>query len=256
MSGGVGQIGVSGSGGSRDVDLTIDVTGVLPIANGGTAGATAAAARTALSAAASGVNTDITSVYLNNTGLKIKDTNASHGLIIAPNSNITADRTLNLITGDADATINAAPAAFFAYLPSAVSNVTGTGTVFQLGSGTALTEVFDRGGDFDPATGTFTARHTGYHRFEACVHMIGCTISTFAQLQVVASNRDVYLALPARPAGSSTWSVNGSTLIDMEAGDTAVFKVIAGGEAGNTVDVYGSNSPYTTWVSGHYVCPY
>jgi len=43
---------------------------------------------------------------LPNTGLHILDTNASHDLIIAPGSNITADRTLTLTTGDADATIS------------------------------------------------------------------------------------------------------------------------------------------------------
>ena len=53
-------------------------------------------------AAGSGANTDITSIYLNNTGLKIKDTNASHGLIIRPGSDITADRTLTITTGDAN----------------------------------------------------------------------------------------------------------------------------------------------------------
>jgi hypothetical protein len=37
-----------------------------------------------------------------NTGLKIEDTNASHLLTIAAGSNITADRTLTLTTGDAD----------------------------------------------------------------------------------------------------------------------------------------------------------
>lgn len=37
-----------------------------------------------------------------NTGLHILDTNASHDLIIAPGSNITADRTLTIITGDQD----------------------------------------------------------------------------------------------------------------------------------------------------------
>jgi hypothetical protein len=40
-----------------------------------------------------------------NTGLHILDTNASHDLIIAPGSNITADRTLTLTTGDADRTL-------------------------------------------------------------------------------------------------------------------------------------------------------
>ena len=40
-----------------------------------------------------------------NTGLHIFDTNASHDLIIAPGSNLTADRTLTLTTGDADRTL-------------------------------------------------------------------------------------------------------------------------------------------------------
>lgn len=66
---------------------------------------TAAAARTTLGAAASGANTDLTSVYLNNTGLKVKDTDASHGLSIVPGSNLTADRALTVTTGDADRTL-------------------------------------------------------------------------------------------------------------------------------------------------------
>lgn len=40
-----------------------------------------------------------------NTGLHILDTNASHDLIIAPGSNITADRTLTVTTGDSDRTL-------------------------------------------------------------------------------------------------------------------------------------------------------
>lgn len=44
-------------------------------------------------------------VTLGNTGLHLLDTNASHDLIIAPGSDITADRTLTLTTGDANRTI-------------------------------------------------------------------------------------------------------------------------------------------------------
>jgi hypothetical protein len=55
--------------------------------------------------ALAGANTDITSVYLNNTGLKIKDTNASHGLSIVPGSDLSVDRTLTVTTGDADRTL-------------------------------------------------------------------------------------------------------------------------------------------------------
>ena len=46
------------------VSLTSNVTGALPVANGGTGATTAGAARTSLSAAASGANTDITSIAL------------------------------------------------------------------------------------------------------------------------------------------------------------------------------------------------
>lgn len=67
--------------------------------------ANAATALTTLGAAASGANTDLTSIYLNNTGLKVKDTNASHGLTIKPGSDLTADRTYTVTTGDADRTL-------------------------------------------------------------------------------------------------------------------------------------------------------
>lgn len=86
---------------------------------------TAAAARTTLGAAASGANTDLTSVYLSNTGLKVKDTNASHGLSIVPGSNITADRTLTVTTGDADRTLTLAGDATV----SGTSSGTNTGDV-------------------------------------------------------------------------------------------------------------------------------
>ena len=67
--------------------LTSGVTGTLPIASGGTAATTAAGARTALGAAASGANSDITSL----TGIT--------GLINeAQGSNIASASTINLTT--------------------------------------------------------------------------------------------------------------------------------------------------------------
>jgi len=44
-------------------------------------------------------------ILLDNDGLHLLDTNASHDLIIAPGSDLTADRTLTLTTGDAARTI-------------------------------------------------------------------------------------------------------------------------------------------------------
>ena len=50
----------------------------------------------------------MTTLTLPNTGLHILDSNATHDLIIKPGSNLTADRTLTLTTGDADRTISVA----------------------------------------------------------------------------------------------------------------------------------------------------
>ena len=47
----------------------------------------------------------ITLVTLGNTGLHLFDTDASHDLIVSPGSNLTADRTLTITTGDADRTL-------------------------------------------------------------------------------------------------------------------------------------------------------
>lgn len=84
------------------------VTGItdLAIADGGTGASSAANARSNLGAAASGANTDITSLTLGNTGLAIADTNASHNLTIKPGSDLTLARTLTITTGDADRTLD------------------------------------------------------------------------------------------------------------------------------------------------------
>jgi len=52
--------------------------------------------------------TGMTTLTLPNTGLHILDTNASHDLIIAAGSDLTADRTLTFTTGDANRTVTLA----------------------------------------------------------------------------------------------------------------------------------------------------
>lgn len=54
--------------------------------------------------AASGANTDITSVLLNQTGLVVKGA-TSNALTIKPNETLSAARTLNIVTGDASRTL-------------------------------------------------------------------------------------------------------------------------------------------------------
>lgn len=106
--------------------------------------ADAATARGTLSAAKSGANTDVTSVALSNTGLTVKDTDASHTLAIVPGSNLTADRTLTVVTGDAnrsltlgsDVSITTAGAALLDDVDAAAQRTTlGLGTVATQAAG-------------------------------------------------------------------------------------------------------------------------
>lgn len=50
-------------------------------------------------------NLSYTQIGFANTGLRIKDSDGSHDLIIAPGSNLSANRTLTVTTGDADRTV-------------------------------------------------------------------------------------------------------------------------------------------------------
>jgi hypothetical protein len=87
-------------------------------------------------------------VTLTNTGLHLLDTNASHDLIIAPGSNLTADRTFTVTTGDADRTLTL----------TGDATISGTNTGDQTSvTGNAGTVTFaDAGGD----TTTFIALGT------------------------------------------------------------------------------------------------
>ena len=78
---------------------------------------------TSLTLSASGIKItaplNLSSIILDNTGLGIKDTDASHTLTIKPGSDLTANRTLTVTTGDLDRTLNLIPDTGWA-----VSNVT------------------------------------------------------------------------------------------------------------------------------------
>ena len=119
-----------------------------------------AAVRSAISAAASGANTDVTSVYLNNTGLKVKDTNATHGLSIVPGSDLTADRTLTITTGDANRALTL----------SGDATINGTNT----GDQSAATQAEQETGS---STSVFVSPGRQQYHASACKGWVNCGVS-------------------------------------------------------------------------------
>lgn len=90
----------------NDVSRTIDLSGNLTVSGAATVSGTNTGDQTlgSLGAAASGANTDITSVLLNQTGLVVKGA-SSNALTIKPNETLSVGRTLNIVTGDASRTL-------------------------------------------------------------------------------------------------------------------------------------------------------
>ena len=79
--------------------------------------------------------TGLLSLTLPNTGLRLLDTNASHSLIFAPGSDLTANRTLTVTTGDADRTLTLSGNATLSGTNTGDQTVTLTGDVTGSGTG-------------------------------------------------------------------------------------------------------------------------
>ncbi len=140
---------------------------------------------------------------------------------------------------------------FLAYLPSSDTNVTGNAATYTLGSVTALTEVFDRGTNFN-TNGTFTAPVTGRYQLSVGTRITGCTIATTGTININTSNRGFQTSIQ-RPAGSTYFQPSLSVLADMDAADTFTCTILSLGEAGETDDILGSASP-STFMSGSLLC--
>lgn len=150
--------------------------------------------------------------------------------------------------------LNTTRCAFLAYLGSTVNNVSGDGTVFTIGTSTALTEVFDQGNNFN-TNGTFTAPVTGKYWLQVTALLTGGSVISGANLKIVTTARTYRSIIPNGPTPSST-NVVGSciTIADMSSGDTATFTIDTTDSGGKIDDLIGGASPYLTWVSGYLVC--
>jgi hypothetical protein len=155
---------------------------------------------------------------------------------------------------------------FFGYSAATAADVSGAGVLYQLGSASALTTLYDFSGGFFPGDGlgtpaSFTAPVTGYYS-------LSMTVSTSWADGTNASSSFYYISsgantwylsqqsgTPASPPGSPPYldTASGSALINMTIGDVAVFNVVIGsvGLGAQNISVTGAAAPlYVTYVSG------
>lgn len=135
--------------------------------------------------------------------------------------------------------------AFLAYQASLQTNATGNGTAYQLGSTTDLTEIYDQGSNFNPATGTFTAPTSARYHFDMNAQLNAITTASQFLGQITTSNRN-YIGINDYAVAVALKTVSVSSDIDMDIGDTAVAVLYAAGQGADTVGVYGeATNPYT-----------
>jgi hypothetical protein len=141
--------------------------------------------------------------------------------------------------------------AFSAYLGAQVTNVTGNGATWTLGTTTALTEIFDQNADFN-TNGTFTAPVTGRYWLRGFVAVSGITVSmTPGSITIVTSNRS-YQAGKVDPGASHTFQMG--VFADMDAADTATVTIILSNGSGDTADADGGATPIVTYFGGFLSC--
>ena len=154
-----------------------------------------------------------------------------------------------VMTADGERTLPLQPA-FAAYLGTADTNVTGDGTDYMFGSGNALTEVFDRGGDF-VTTGTFTAPVDGIYELSFALRLTNVTSGHLSGNHRITTSNLTWRTLTFNPFncfgnGGGVGFTN-HCLADMDQGDTATFNIQV---SGSTQTVGVTATAGFSWCSG------
>jgi hypothetical protein len=147
---------------------------------------------------------------------------------------------------------------FCAFLPSGLTDQTGDGTNVSLGAvTTALTELYDIGGNFNPGDGagaaaTFTAPVTGKYMLIMSVLYQQVTSSHQPQITILTTARN-YTNGNYGSGATGNQPLFFSVIADMTATDTATFRCTVSGST-KTVDIYGAtSSDMRTFVQGYLI---
>ena len=147
----------------------------------------------------------------------------------------------------------------FSYFLAATTNydLTGDGTVYQLGSGLyPLTKIFDQGNNFN-VNGTFTAPVTGVYQITAMVVFSTNSLADMDRVTLAISTtlRTYYPVSIKNADTSEDINISGTVLADMTAGDIAVVNVSCYESPSNkSVAIVGNASLFLTGIQGHLVC--
>jgi hypothetical protein len=136
---------------------------------------------------------------------------------------------------------------FSAYLPSDISNATGNGAVYTLGT-SPLTIIFDQNSNFTTG-GVFTAPVTGVYLFNFAAYFINCVSASDLLLQFLYTSGATNFQIKRDPS-SMDYSNIVAFILKMTAADTCVFRLLVSGEAGDTDTLLSIN----TFISGYLLC--
>jgi hypothetical protein len=141
------------------------------------------------------------------------------------------------------------PSAFASVVTAQIPNVTGDGTEYRI---VFNSELYDYLGEYNNATGTFTASRSGKYIFSTCVEVVVPDVVTTYVIKLSTSNREYTLFRGDTDNirdGSGTVTLTGSVIADLDKNDTASVRITVTGVGANTVDV----EPNETFFEGHWL---